>query len=618
MSPAADDDTARPFQVHLRGIVELLSRSIYTTPQTYLRELLQNGVDALGARRELDGGGTGIRVVPVSPGHPSFVLEDDGIGLTADEVADLLATVGRSSKRDVLDLPRTDRLGQFGIGLLSCFMVTDDIVVRSRSAAGGEPVEWVGRADGTFTVRVLRGAEAAAVPVGSRVELVPRSDVVDLLSTPNVVTMAARFGEFLPVRISVDLPDGGSEVVNREPVFVRPFREPSHELMAYGREFLGVDPFDAIELHVPATGTRGTAYVLPFAPSPGARSTSRAYLGGMLVTERLDDLLPDWAFFVRAVVDTTGLHPTASREAFVDDDALEQTRVELGAVLRRWVLRMASTDQGRLQAFLSVHDLALRALALHDDELAAFVLPHLLVETSNGLTTYGELARTYPRVRFTGSSEEFQQVAGIARGDAPIVDGGIVYAADLVRRLPDLYPDVTVEEVSVHDELEALQEPPLAERGRAQRLAARAESALDGLGCDVVVRSFSPHDVAALHVADPDLMRQLERGKAKDVSGGLWADILGRLDEGDLEDLSVRHGFATGQLCLNWENRLVRTLADTDDEVVLARTIRLLYVQALLAAHRPLRPVDRAVLTDAMTDIVDLSLGLGPQAGATS
>ena len=65
---------------------------------------------------------------------------------------------------------------------------------------------------------------------------------------------------------------------------------------------------------VPSTGTRGTAFVLPFQLSPGQRQSSRVYLGGMLLSERIDDLLPDWAFFVRSVVDTTGFHrrPPAS------------------------------------------------------------------------------------------------------------------------------------------------------------------------------------------------------------------------------------------------------------------------------------------------------------------
>ncbi|WFR71839.1 hypothetical protein P9209_24610 [Prescottella defluvii] len=66
----------------------------------------------------------------------------------------------------------------------------------------------------------------------------------------------------------------------------------------------------------------------------------------------------------------------------------------------------------------------------------------------------------------------------------------------------------------------------------------------------------------------------------------------------------------TGRLALNWRNRLVRTLATVDDDAVLSRAVRILYVQSLLAGHRPLRAADRAALTDAMTDIVHLSVGL--------
>lgn len=135
------------FQVDLRGVVDLLSRHIYSGPRVYLRELLQNARDAIAARSEVDGGGTGIRITPLPDDGGEFVMRDDGVGLTATEVADLLATVGRSSKRDIFDMPRSDYLGQFGIGLLSCFMVSDRIVIRSRSARGGAGLEWTGSSD---------------------------------------------------------------------------------------------------------------------------------------------------------------------------------------------------------------------------------------------------------------------------------------------------------------------------------------------------------------------------------------------------------------------------------------------------------------------------------------
>ncbi|MGA6094442.1 ATP-binding protein [Microbacterium sp. NPDC079356] len=204
-----DSSAAHQFQVDLRGVIDLLSRHIYSSPRVFLRELLQNAVDAIAARRALDGGGGRIRITPVSAASDEFVLRDDGIGLTEAEVADLLATVGRSSKRDIFDLPRGDFLGQFGIGMLSCFMVCDTIVIRSRSAAGDGAVEWTGHADGTFTVSPYAGD----LPVGTSVHLTPRADTRSLLETSTVLDLAETFGRYLPHTVVVDLPGGGETTV---------------------------------------------------------------------------------------------------------------------------------------------------------------------------------------------------------------------------------------------------------------------------------------------------------------------------------------------------------------------------------------------------------------------
>ena len=150
------------FQVDLRGMVDLLSRNLYSGPRVYVRELLQNAVDAIAARRALEPGCPQRVVIGLgrADGAATLTCTDTGIGLTAGEVDELLSTIGASSKRDELGLARGDYLGQFGIGLLSCFMVSPEIVVTSRSARGtgaggpvgaggpgGPGVRWRGRSE---------------------------------------------------------------------------------------------------------------------------------------------------------------------------------------------------------------------------------------------------------------------------------------------------------------------------------------------------------------------------------------------------------------------------------------------------------------------------------------
>ncbi|MGE6738307.1 ATP-binding protein, partial [Streptomyces sp. NPDC059900] len=195
-TPAGADHT---FQVDLRGLVDLLSHHLYSSPRVYLRELLQNAADALTARHSLQpdapAGAFGIRLYA----DGALVrVEDDGVGLTEADVHAFLATIGRSSKRaEQIAEQRGDFIGQFGIGLLSCFLVADEIHVISLSARTPDAavVEWRGRGDGSYTIRNL---PASARPrAGTTVTLTPRADAGEWTGPARVHALARHFGSLL-------------------------------------------------------------------------------------------------------------------------------------------------------------------------------------------------------------------------------------------------------------------------------------------------------------------------------------------------------------------------------------------------------------------------------------
>lgn len=193
------------FQVDLAGMVDLLSRHLYSGPEAYLRELIQNAVDAVTARLAVDPDAEArIRLSTDVDEQGRSVLQvtDTGIGLTAAEASELLATIGRSSKRDTqFGLGRTEFIGQFGIGLLAAFMVADGIEVRSRSAKkGARAIRWVGWADGTFEVTEYQADDA---PAGTTVRLVARPDTDHWLSNETVLALALEYGSLLPFDVAV-------------------------------------------------------------------------------------------------------------------------------------------------------------------------------------------------------------------------------------------------------------------------------------------------------------------------------------------------------------------------------------------------------------------------------
>ena len=157
------------FQVNLKGMIALLSEHIYSNPNTFVRELLQNCVDAITALRNIDENYAG-RIDVYLNEDGSLVFQYNGIGLKEEEVYRFLTVIGESSKRDTPDAD--DYIGRFGIGLLSCFVVTNEITVESRSAMDKQAVRWCGKVDGTYQT-TLPNEEW---PIGSRVILVPKKE----------------------------------------------------------------------------------------------------------------------------------------------------------------------------------------------------------------------------------------------------------------------------------------------------------------------------------------------------------------------------------------------------------------------------------------------------------
>lgn len=252
-------------------MVDLLSHHLYSSPKVYLRELLQNAVDAITARRaeQPDAPAT----VRLYAQDGTLRVEDSGIGLTESDVHNLLATIGRSSKRnDGLESARSDFLGQFGIGLLACFVVAERIRVVSRSARTPEapPVEWTAADDGSYTVRTLPH-EARTEP-GTTVHLVARAGAGEWLTEEKVRSLARDFGALLPYDVRV-----GDEAITDLPApWDRAYPSPATRRVALARhchDLFGFTPLDSIDLDVPLAGIRGwRTFCRPRSVRPSARA----------------------------------------------------------------------------------------------------------------------------------------------------------------------------------------------------------------------------------------------------------------------------------------------------------------------------------------------------------
>ncbi|TWS54818.1 HSP90 family protein [Corynebacterium glutamicum] len=596
------------FQVDLGGVVDLLSRHIYSGPRVYVRELLQNAVDACTARSEQgeEGYEPSIRIRPVTKDRATFSLVDNGTGLTAQEARELLATVGRTSKRDEFGLQREGRLGQFGIGLLSCFMVADEITMVSH-AEGASAIRWTGHADGTFNLEILGDDATDVIPVGTTVHLTPRPDERTLLTENSVVTIASNYGRYLPIPIVVQ--GEKNTTITTSPVFAKD-TDQQHRLYA-GRERLGKTPFDVIDLTGP--GIEGVAYVLPEAQAPHMSRRHSIYVNRMLVSDGPSTVLPNWAFFVECEINSTDLEPTASREALMDDTAFAATREHIGECIKSWLINLAMTKPHRVREFTAIHDLALRELCLSDADLAETMLGLLTLETSRGRISIGEITTLSitedVSLQLATTLDDFRQLNTIARPDTLIINGGYIHDSDLARLIPVHYPPLTISTADLRESMDLMELPPLQDVEKAKALDAQVTESLKDFQIKGATRVFEPADVPTVVIIDSKAQASRDRNETQSATTDRWADILATVDNTlSRQTANIPQDQGLSALCLNWNNSLVRKLASTDDTAVVSRTVRLLYVQALLSSKRPLRVKERALLNDSLADLVSLSL----------
>jgi molecular chaperone HtpG len=597
---------AANFKVDLRGVVDLLARHLYSGPDVYLRELLQNAVDALTARRMLQPDVTGSVVIePLGVVEPGvFRVHDDGIGLTLDEVETFLATIGRSSKRDQLDMARTEFLGRFGIGLLSAFLVSDEIRLLTRSARTPDAptIEWRATSEGQYTTQVL-GTAGRAEP-GTTVELRAAPDRAQWLGADQVAELAATYGALLPFQVTVKAPGGGQVQVTRPVPWRAEHPSPLARraaLLAFGHETFGFLPFDVLDLSVPEAGLDGVGYVLGEAVPPTQKATHRVWLKGMLLGERVEGLLPEWAYFLRAAVDTTQLRPTASREALYSDELLALVRDDLGRQVREWLRTLVATQPDRATAFLRLHALGVKAMALHDDAMLELVLPWLPFETTLGHVSLAEFRRTHPVVRYSVTVDEFRRVAAVAAAQGlGVVNGGYTYDTELLQRIGSVLADWTVAPLDATVVEAYLDQVPREQELRWQAVLTAARVALDPLECGVELRAFDPVTLPALYLDDRDAAHERERNAEARQADELWASIL----EGFGQAQAPR-----ARLVLNSRNPLVGRLRELADAELLGLAVESLYVQALLLAHRPLRPADAALLNRSYLALLDRAVG---------
>ncbi|MDE7252565.1 MAG: HSP90 family protein [Acetatifactor sp.] len=584
------------FQVNLGGMIEILSDHLYSSPEVYIRELLQNGVDAIVGREKTDDAfrehQEGTLLLELEEGR-SLSFRDNGVGLTKEEIHQFLAIIGESSKKDLESgrLP-SDYIGRFGIGLLSCFMVSDEICIRTRSVKSDKSYEWIGKPDGTYTINEL----AEPVPVGTEIFLVAKEDAAAYFERKTVEDLLLHYGLILPYPILLN--SGGSKT-RLNPVSL-PWEKanPSkQELMMFGQFLFHGSFMDCIVLHSEEGGVDGVAYILPYAVQASAKQNHLIYLKNMLLTEKGQGLIPDWAVFTQCIINAKDLRPTASREGFYSDETLRAAQQNLGKCIADYLKQLAATDKDSFRAFLAVHHLVVMSLAIDDDELFELFIDELEFETTRGMMNGLALRMSKEQLLYCGM-KEYQQLSQIfvAQGKL-LINAGIVYTEELLFRMAEFF-DVTVMKVNTDEVDDLLKDISIEDEAACVDFLTIAERVLKPYQCAVEMKQFIPANLPAFYYVNRDAQLYRNLLTTKEEANPLFGSLLDSFAR-DIEEK------AANTLYFNLRNPMIRKMTALGNEEKLEDFIFILYVQTLLIGGFSLRNNELGRMNDNILHILD-------------
>ncbi|MBU6247745.1 MAG: molecular chaperone HtpG [Xanthomonadaceae bacterium] len=343
----------RKFEAEVAQVLHLVTHSLYSHKEIFLRELISNASDACDKLRfesiahpELLAGDGELHIdVSWDESARTVTVRDNGIGMSRDEVVANIGTIASSGTRRFLEAMSGEQkadarlIGQFGVGFYSAFVVADKVTVVTRraDAAQDEGVKWESDGKGEYSLEPVDAPQR-----GTAVTLHLKADEDEFLKGWQLKSLIRKYSDHVafPIRTPVEKdgkPTDAFESTNAaSALWTKPKSEISDEDYIGFYKSLGHDFNDPLAwTHNRVEGSQSFTTLLylpaqpPFDLMMGGRDERKGlklYIKRVFIMDAAEELLPNYLRFVRGVVDADDLPLNVSREILQQNRNLERIK----------------------------------------------------------------------------------------------------------------------------------------------------------------------------------------------------------------------------------------------------------------------------------------------------
>lgn len=386
----------KQFKAESKRLLSLMIHSIYTNKMIFLRELISNASDALDKKHylsltdhDLIKDDQPLKItIERHPDTRQLVIEDTGIGMTADELENNLGTIAKSGSaefKEAIDKADTDTdiIGQFGVGFYSAFMVADKITVETKSAKEEKGHTWVSDGDEGYTIE-----DNDKILSGTRITLDLKADTDDenystFLEEYKIRELIKKYSDYVRYPIEMEVEKSAPDPTDKDKTITTTEIETLNSMVPLWKkakssitpeeynEFYKAkfndweDPQKVIHYNVEGNVSYTALLFIPGKTpynfyysdfEPGLQLYSR----GVFIMDKAKDLIPDYYRFVTGLVDSEDLNLNISREILQQDRQVKTIAKSIETKIHSALEDMLKNDREEYEKFFDNFGLNLK------------------------------------------------------------------------------------------------------------------------------------------------------------------------------------------------------------------------------------------------------------------
>lgn len=385
----------KEFKTETKKLLDMMIHSIYTHKEIFLRELISNASDAIDKRKFLSLTDQSIInpdyqiLVEADKTNRTLTISDNGIGMNKEELENNLGTIAKSGSKEFLEqlgdkANTSDIIGQFGVGFYSAFMVASKVEVLSHKVNTDETYLFSSEGLDSYTI-----SSSDELIDGTRIVLYLREDTEDekyseFLDEYQIKDLIRKYSDYIryPIKTWVtkyDKVEEGKEdkesthleletINSMIPLWKKNRKDVTDEELNnfYKQKFVDYqDPLSAIFVSVEGLITYNALLFIPRKPMFNVYNDRderglQLYTKGVFILDKCKDLIPDYLYFVKGLVDSADLPLNISRELLQEDRQIKKIASNVEKKILQELAKMLKNDRSKYEEFFKDYGRALK------------------------------------------------------------------------------------------------------------------------------------------------------------------------------------------------------------------------------------------------------------------